>query len=390
MAKIKRALCLAGGGPAVGLSIGMLKRLEQEPEIDFDVWSTACIGAWLGVVYNQFDGADRAEQSLEFFKHKIFRADRIYDRFPIAKPFAPDFISATNNLITYMMSPASYRNLVVPEAIMEAAEYTREFLSNPRQWNIANFNAWVLNGFMVANPFSRFMVGSIYQTQTRGLSRIFYPDSAFLKEIDFDRLYDADRPVILHNAYNLTQKRLDLFTNRPLDLNLPKLTAQTLCACSALPYIEEPVKIGSDLYCEGATVDTVNFKDLLTKFPDLEEVWVSRILDIKQIRRPENLYDALNNLVMLFAATTSEDDVKLFKHKVERDKRDIKIIEIPVASNINYDWTWDNLERSVEDGFAATNEVLKSYKPSQRPGRKPTEKNEKQASGGARMVQAAD
>ncbi len=96
--------------------------------------------------------------------------------------------------------------------------------------------------------------------------------------------------------------------------------------------------------------------------PDLNEVWGSRILDIKQIRQPENLYDALNNLVMLFAATTSKDDVKLFKYKVAESGRDIRGIEIPVEANISYDWTWENLDRSIEDGYRATNGVLSAYR----------------------------
>jgi hypothetical protein len=96
--------------------------------------------------------------------------------------------------------------------------------------------------------------------------------------------------------------------------------------------------------------------------PDLNEVWVSRILDIKQIRQPENLYDALNNLVMLFAATTSEDDVKLFTCKVAASGRDIRVIEIPVDANISYDWTWENLDQSIEDGDRATSGVLSAYR----------------------------
>ncbi|WP_210516772.1 hypothetical protein [Thalassospira sp. ER-Se-21-Dark] len=96
--------------------------------------------------------------------------------------------------------------------------------------------------------------------------------------------------------------------------------------------------------------------------PDFDEVWGSRILDIKQIRQPENLYDALNDQVMLFAATTSEDDVKLFTCKVAESGRDIRGIEIPVEANISYDWTWENLDQSIEDGNRAANSVLSAYR----------------------------
>jgi predicted acylesterase/phospholipase RssA len=76
-----------------------------------------------------------------------------------------------------------------------------------------------------------------------------------------------------------------------------------------LPYILSPVVINGTTYVEGATIDTVGFKDLLKNHPDLDEIWVCRILDTHQIRPHHNLVEALNNLVMLFASTTSEDDV---------------------------------------------------------------------------------
>lgn len=366
MNKIKRGITFAGGGPAVGLSIGLLKRLEEDPDIQFEVWSSASIGAWLSVAYLQADEGQELAQTIDFFK-KIFRPDTTYERFPIASAFAPNFIEATNNLIAYTTNPSSYQGLIVPSAIQDAAEFAYGFLSDPKQWNIGNFNSFILNGLLAANPFARFMMGALYQTPTNGLSRIYYPDSSFLGQLNFDRLAAEGKPTLYHNAYNLTRQRLELFTNRPLEYRRPQITAQSLCACSALPYIEEPVKIGGDVYCEGATVDTVNFKDLLTLHPDLEEVWVSRILGLDQIRRPENLYDALNNLVMLFAATTSEDDVKLFKHHVREEGYNVKIIEVPVVSNINYDWSHSNLERSITDGYAAADQTIRDYKASLAP-----------------------
>jgi len=363
MKNIKRAITFAGGGPAVGLSIGLLKRLEEEPDIKFDVWSSSCIGAWLTVAYQQADEGKELEQTIEFFK-EIFRPDATYERFPVAAAFAPDFIESMNNMIAYTTNPKSYQGLIVPEAIQDAAEYAMGFLTDPKQWNVANFNSFILNGILAANPMARFAIGALYQTPTTGLAKIYYPDSAFLNKLKFDRLYAEDKPTIYHNAYNLTRQQLELFTNRPLKQRLSRMTAQTLCACSALPYIEEPVKIGGDTYCEGATIDTVNFKDLMELHPDLEEVWVSRILDHNQIRRPENLYDALNNLVMLFAATTSEDDVRLFKYHAKEEGYDVKVIEVPVVGNIDYDWDYSNLDRSIMKGYAAADETVKDYKAS--------------------------
>ena len=45
------------------------------------------------------------------------------------------------------------------------------------------------------------------------------------------------------------------------------------------------MKIDGTTYVEGATVDTVGFWDLLQNHPDLDEVWVCRILTgIRSIR----------------------------------------------------------------------------------------------------------
>lgn len=356
---MKRAICLAGGGPAVGLSLGTLKRLQEESDIQFDVWSLACIGAWLGIVWNQAEPGKEVEVSDAFFRG-IFRPDDVYDRFPIAAAFAPDYQAGMRNVVEFMLDPTSYRNLVVPAAIQEAWMDILRFAGDPSQWSQANFNTLILNQVMAVNPFSRFITSLMFKSKTRGLSRIYYPDSAFLQQIDFKRLYEPGRPALYHNAYNLTDDRLELFSNK--DHKYQKISAETLCACSALPYIEEPVVIGDKTYCEGATVDTVNFEDLMRNHPDLDEVWVSRILDIKQVRKPENLYDALNNLVMLFAATTSEDDVKLFKYHAAESYPNLRIIEIPVAFNIDYDWSYSNLDRSIIEGYDAADHVLQAYR----------------------------
>jgi len=65
---MKRAITLGGGGPAAGLQMGALMRLA-EAGITFDVWALSCIGAWVGIVYHQFDGSpvEQAEKTRAFF-----------------------------------------------------------------------------------------------------------------------------------------------------------------------------------------------------------------------------------------------------------------------------------------------------------------------------------
>ena len=76
------------------------------------------------------------------------------------------------------------------------------------------------------------------------------------------------------------------------------------------------MEIEGDIYCEGALVDTVNFKDLLKDHPELDEIRISRIVDADQVRAPNKLHHLLANLCELFAATVGEDDIKLFKYHV--------------------------------------------------------------------------
>ncbi|WOH80930.1 patatin-like phospholipase family protein [Bradyrhizobium sp. BEA-2-5] len=81
---VKRAITLGGGGPAAGLHIGVLEALANAG-ITFDVWALSCIGAWVGIVYNQFDNVDnkdRAKLTHQFFKNGVFRDDESYRRFP--------------------------------------------------------------------------------------------------------------------------------------------------------------------------------------------------------------------------------------------------------------------------------------------------------------------
>ena len=47
----KKALALSGGGPAVGIELGALRAFEEKG-IDFDIFSCACVGSWVGCLYN--------------------------------------------------------------------------------------------------------------------------------------------------------------------------------------------------------------------------------------------------------------------------------------------------------------------------------------------------
>jgi predicted acylesterase/phospholipase RssA len=385
---VKRAITLGGGGPAAGLHIGVLEALAAH-NITFDVWALSCIGAWVGIVYNQFgdiienkkvENKDRAELTYQFFKNGVFRDDESYARFPINTVFGPDWRSNIKALNNFVTDRDNYKDFLWdPYRMMDVFQDSvkiffdqlpdRDQKKKFTKLDEGDLNRWILNQGMATNPFVRYLTSMMYLSNVNGLSRINYPDSEFMKGINFEELKKDGKPHIYHNAWNLDEQKLALFSNREMKNTKEEykgpIDASTLCACSALPFIEGTVEIDRVTYCEGALVDTVNFESLLEEHQDLEEIWVSRIVDSKQIRKPENLHDALANLCQLFAATVGEDDVKLFKYHVrsEKDKnRKRTIVEIRVPGHINFKWNHSNLENGRELGRAAGKQAIKAYK----------------------------
>jgi len=355
--KPKRAITLGGGGPAAGLHIGVLKKLAQVP-ITFDVWALSCIGAWVGIIYNQCDKGNEADQTYEFFRNGVFRDDVSYSRFPINTVFGPDWYGNTRALIEFLANLDNYGNIWLPDRIMDSFRETAALLLQGRKWEDGEFNQWVLNNFMAVNPLSRFLTSMMFLSNINGLSKIYYPDSSFLKKIKFSKL-DTAEPYIYHNAFNLTTPNIQLFSNKKD--RYKQITAASLCACSALPYIEGTVDIDGDTYCEGALVDTVNFKSLLEDHHDFDEIWVSRIVDAKQIHEPRNLGAALGNLCQLFAASLGEDDIRLFEYHAIEDNWRGTIVEIHVDANVNFDWSHSNLASGRDRGIEAADAAHKAY-----------------------------
>ncbi len=51
-----------------------------------------------------------------------------------------------------------------------------------------------------------------------------------------------------------------------------------------------------------------------------------------------------------------------FKREVATRERKIDIIGVPISPRINYDWTWENLDRGIDDGYQATDDMIASYR----------------------------
>jgi predicted acylesterase/phospholipase RssA len=371
---MKRAITLGGGGPAAGLHIGILEALQCHPDITFDVWSLSCIGAWVGIVHNQFDGPDKAGQTLKFFKDHVFRDDESYERFPINSVFGTDWLGNTQAYWDFVSDVRTYKDIwLPPHRYVEAFCESMSMLADPRKWTKGDFNAWILNQVLAPNPYARYLTSLMYLSSVNGLSRINYPDSSFMQSIDFKKLFRPGMPLIFHNAFNLDHRRIAFFDNDQLksDLLEGPIDASTLCACSALPFVEQTVEIKDVTYCEGALVDTVNFEALLEHYGDpndLDEIWVCRIVDKRQIQKPANLHDSLANLCQLFAATVGEDDVKLFRYHVMYETLPNgkswtgTVVEIHVPHHIDFKWNHSNLEAGRIHGRNAAMKAIAAYR----------------------------
>src|SRR6266567_3931735 len=304
-----RAICLAGGGPAAGLHIGVLKGLEENG-IKFnnegDVWALSCIGAWVGIIYNQATEDREIEETITFFRD-VFRDDKSFKSFPANTVFTPDWAGNAEAMLDFLVEPRNYRNSFLPTEIMKSFMQTMaairrgstlrrrtlrykdrdEEVEDFRDFSEGDFNRWTLNQVLAVNPAVRFLTALLYKSNVHGLSRLYYPDSKFLNDINFTKVRNK-KPFIYYNAWNLSEQKLVLFANKDKKA-LPitdirheiegykRISAASLCACSALPFIEQTVTIGGDVYCEGALIDTINFRNLLEDNPDLEEIWICRL-----------------------------------------------------------------------------------------------------------------
>ena len=399
--KPKRAIAISGGGPTLGIAIGALEALQQKG-IHFNVYSCACIGSWVACIYLSKDGAE-SKTGIEHLKkvyRESFRPDDVYAGYPFAYFFQPDIWRYTLAAVEKLCAPDPYNNLFLPSRCME---FFQKWLQRPIL-GINDLRAW-FNDFLPVFPWTRLAVALIYKSSISGIVNQPNADALAAGKIDFDILKNAI-PTIYTNAYNFKKYDVEMFTNRvshkhPVTGERYKpISAENLMAGSSLPFIYEPRCINGKWYCEGATVDTVNFKSLLENHPDLDEVWVVKIVDYKQIAKPNNLVEGISLLPMIFADTAADDDIKLFRyHLLEEGKFDlnyemfeygadkmskeykekmkdtlwkscsladkikkIKVVNIRVKyEDVNFDWNQANLERGIKAGKEAAEHSIETY-----------------------------
>lgn len=360
---MKRALVVGGGGPALGSIIGALDIFAARGMTEtFEVISSACIGAWVAVIYNTREGTheERVLETYNWFK-PVFQPKDVHDSFPVNRVFAPDLRGNLKAHLEYLTDLDTYRKAIVPREMFKVGINTLRFMRSPNKWlDEASVNLLALE-WMGAHPLTRLMTGLQYRTAQTGGARIFYEDSPLLREVNIHRLYQPDRPEIRFNAINLQAEggpKPVLFTNRIDKYGM--IDMRTLCACSALPSIFAPVEVNGDLHCEGATVDTVQFINLLEDHPDLHEVWIVRIVSLDQAGAPKDQTEALANSFMIPAAALGEAKIDAFRAHAKEIGWSGRIIEVPVPK-IKWEWSLPNLTNGRKLGASATLETLRAY-----------------------------
>lgn len=355
MKKKKRAWVPGGGGPGCGPQIGALARFGELGMDRFDVVSASCIGAWVVTLYYSLDGtAAKRVQDLRNFFVEVFRPDDVHDKFPIPTPFAPDLQGNAEDLLDFLRDPRSYQNLFVPREIMRVWEDTLGMVRRGKVPHRSDVNMWWLR-LLSAHPVSRFMTAIEYRSKQNGKAQIYYEGAPLLEKINWDRLWHPDRPEIRFNAFNLKTRKPELFTNR-VD-RYGNINARSLCACSALPSVFKTIEIGDAVYCEGATVDTVQFINLLEDHSDLDEIWISRIVDVEQAAAPKDQTGSTANHSMIFAGSLGALNIAAFRQHAKDLgwKGDIIEIEVPPGK---WEWSHSNLDAGCRYGYAATSEAL--------------------------------
>jgi predicted acylesterase/phospholipase RssA len=360
---MKRAIALSGGGPVVGIEIGALKAFEQK-NIDFDVYSCACVGSWVGCLYNSLKpDTDRLGDVEKFFKDEIFISDDVYQSFPINyKVFRRDYLSDSQKLMEKIFDVNTYQQLFLPNKLWE---YAWKFVTNPPK--TTDEYCYYISEGMALNPFIRLSTELQYNVNKSGVAGLISSGAFVNKFINFDNLFKSDKIVYL-NAYNLSQKQMEIFVNRNGEPKYSPMSADALMAgSSVLHYTENRTIAGKkDEYCEGAVINTVELDHLLDDHSDLDEIWVIKIADYKQITPPKNLIEAELLGVMLPFDTISDDDIVLFSQRLQeynrKNSKNIKLVNVLMKyGTLNYHWNHSNLNQGIQVGYNGTLNAINTF-----------------------------
>jgi len=332
----KKALLIGGGAPNSTLIAGALVAFLDRG-VKFDVISTSGAGALMGLLYTAPQGGDPRAALTRWADMGV--ADAIYDWFPV-------------NYKVFMkpgMAADAYRKALL------ASPLTQPFFDSFAPGAVTGLWAdWVRLFFATLSPTD-------LTPQSMGMcAHLPFAGQA----IDFAAVPDIE-PEFYINAYNVTQEKMSIWGKR-------EITPQHLNAAFSFPFIYPPTRIDGDDYIEGAAIDTLNFKALVSD--EKEEPGVHREIDTlvvfdilgidKLIRKPRYLYDAWVGSIITPLVQLSKDDVRLFElqHNIDPHSGQPKraLLKVDLASGIPesawpkvLDWSNSNLKLLFEVGYQA-------------------------------------
>ncbi|GLU31095.1 patatin-like phospholipase family protein [Trinickia caryophylli] len=336
----KKALLLGGGAPNSTLIAGALTAFLDEG-VEFDVISTSGAGALMGLLYlAPLSGSPR--EALARWA-QIGVSDAIYEIFPVNyKVFMKPGLAA-----------GAYRDALA------AFPFTRTFFDS---------FAGMAGGGAAAGMWAdwlRLMLATMSPSDLAPGSLGLCAHLPFVEQaVDFDAL-QAARADFYINAYNLTQSRMTTWGK-------DEITPTHVRAALSFPFIYAPTEIDGDDYIEGAALDAMNFKPLVSDdegapglHREIDTLVVFDILgDDKLLRKPRNLYDAWVRSIITPLVKIAKSDLRLFEleHNVDPvtglPKR--RLLKVDLTGGIApdhwpevLDWSDSNMKRLFDIGYYA-------------------------------------
>ena len=121
------------------------------------MWAPSCIGAWVGIIYNQAKDGKGLETTQEFFRTfsaKISPSELSNQHLT----FTPWF-GDLDAMQDFLCEPQNYRNVFVPRKMMDSF-LTRCQVRDRKNWKHFSegyFIRWTLNHVLAVHPVSRFL-----------------------------------------------------------------------------------------------------------------------------------------------------------------------------------------------------------------------------------------
>ncbi len=289
--KGKTALLIGGGAPNSTLIAGALVAF-LDAGIQFDVISTSGAGALMGLLYTAPLNGSPGEALKRWAQIGV--ADSIYEFFPV-------------NYKVFMkpgMAAGAYRHAL--SSMPWARTFFDSFEGNPAA------TLWA--------DWAHLMLASMSPSDLTPGSLGLCAHLPFVEQIvDFDAVATM-QPEFYINAYNLTQGHMTTWGKHDI-------TPAHVRAALSFPFIYPPTEIGGDDYIEGAALDSINFKPLVSDdehapglHRDVDTLVVFDILgDDNLIRKPRNLYDAWVRSIITPLVKIAKSDLRLFElqHNVD-------------------------------------------------------------------------